>query len=299
MTQQAEPGPWDSVANGLQTLRQGADDPSFGEIARRISERRRALGQSPEAAVVARSSIYDAFRIGRTRMNLGLVREIAAVLEAEPSQVDDWISECRGEVEAPPPPITRHQVILLIAGCIAINLLGRELVQFLTLPLYFDMVGTAIAAIALGPWRGALVGGATNILGIGVSGITSLPFTLVNIAGALVWGYGVRRWGMGRSMQRFFALNLLVAVACSTIAVSILLTMYGGSVGHAQDGVAGNIYEVTGSHQIAVAGANLLTSVVDKLLCGFAALTFLFAAIPAGLRHELRSIMVGPSPVPN
>ena len=108
------------------------------------------------------------------------------------------------------------------------------------------MTGTAIAAMALGPCWGALVGGVTNLLGVASSGPASLPFGLVNVAGALVWGYGVRRFGLGRTLPRFFSLNLLVALVCSAVAVPILLLLFSGSTGHGQDGIGATILELSG-----------------------------------------------------
>ncbi len=103
-----------------------------------------------------------------------------------------------------------RRALLLLVVCVVVNLLGRSLVELLHLPVHLDMVGTAIAALALGPWRGAAVGLATNLLGVAESGPVSVPFALVNVAGALVWGYGARRWGLGRSLPRFLGLNVLV-----------------------------------------------------------------------------------------
>lgn len=81
------------------------------------------------------------------------------------------------EVLAPPDPTVR-QALGLVLACLAVNILGREFVDFFNLPVHLDMVGTAIAAIALGPWRGAGVGAATNVLGMVGSGWTSLPLAL-------------------------------------------------------------------------------------------------------------------------
>lgn len=102
------------------------------------------------------------------------------------------------------------------------HLLGREFVDFFQLPFYLDMTGTAIAANALGPWRAAGVGMATNVIGVIGSAWISLSFALVNIVGAFMWGDGVRRWGRGRTLPRFFTLNVLTALACSVVAVPII-----------------------------------------------------------------------------
>lgn len=65
--------------------------------------------------------------------------------------------------------------------------------------LYLDMIGTAVTAIILGSWYGAGVGAATSAL----AAISNIPGSIavvgVQIAEALVWGYGVRAWRLGRT----------------------------------------------------------------------------------------------------
>ncbi|GAA1921394.1 hypothetical protein GCM10009737_23600 [Nocardioides lentus] len=301
-------GEWDHLIEQLRLLRRRAGDPSYADLAARVAAARVAAGQRPEAARVARSTVYDAFRPGRSRVNLPLVREIAAVLGAADGEVDRWLAE-EPEPQAPadPPPgpepepepesepepepepapvagpARRWAVVLLLVGCVVANLTGRAFQETLSVPLHLDMTGTAVAALALGPWWGAAVGLTTNVLGL-AAGPASLPFAAVNVAGALVWGYGVRRWGLGRTVPRFLALTLLVATVCTAIAAPILLLLFDGSTGHAQTLVAAGVLP-DGPSAPAVAAANLLVSLADKLISGFVALAVL-AALPLALARR-------------
>lgn len=292
------PGPWDHVATRLQEWRRRADEPSFSEIALRISRQREEDGIAPAAARVGRTTVYDAFRLGRSRVNLALVREIARALGVEDAEVDELLNgpaphdvpssaplapatPAVAPFPAPAPTPTAEAAaptygwrgfLLLGVVCLALNLAGRECVDLLGLPIYLDMVGTALAAIVLGPWRGAAVGVSTNVLGYFLSGVASLPFALVNLVGALVWGYGVHRFGWGRTIVRFFALNLVVAVSCTLTAVPILHWGFDGSVGHQQDDLTGNLLALSEQYAVALGFSNLLTSVADKMISGFVAL---------------------------
>ncbi|WP_220138502.1 hypothetical protein, partial [Nocardioides massiliensis] len=194
-------GPWDHLVTELQALRERQGQPSFQEIARRIQAQRMAQGQAEHSARVARSTVHFAFTKGRARINLGLVREIVEALGEDPGVVERWRAgpavepppvdaPSDSQVPAPPAPepstptaTHTRAVLLLLLACLALNLAGREFVDFFRLPLHLDMVGTAVAAIALGPWRGAAVGVATNVIGVIGSGWISLPFALVNAAG--------------------------------------------------------------------------------------------------------------------
>jgi energy-coupling factor transport system substrate-specific component len=332
-------GRWDPLIGRLQALRQAAGEPSFAELARRISARRIAEGADEHAARIARSSVHDAFRLGRTRVNVDLVREIVVALDADPAVVDEWLTglstvgpvepypaepgpaggdptehtTAEPDVHAPPPaapdaadpgpvvrdpghpapattdratrPLVAAAVLMLV--CVVANRLGAGVTTYLHLAIYLDMVGTAVAAIVLGPWRGAVVGVLTNVVGAVVDGPTALPFALVNVVGALVWGYGVRRFGFGRSLPRFFALNLLVAVCCTLVAAPILVLMYDGSVGKGQDGLTDTFLQMTHQLAISVGMGNLLTSLGDKVITGFLALVAV-SALPATLRAGCR-----------
>lgn len=339
ITQGSPPaGQWDWLTDRLTQLRRLAGDPSYSEIARRIAENRRADGLHEAASRVARTTVYDAFRTGRSRVNIDLVREIVRALGHPTGTVDAWLAESAaaaptgsplvprprtgeegrpvhdasgdrpghrpGDGEAsladrPPgtapaadPRALARQALALAAACVVLNVLGRAFVNLTHAPLFLDMIGTAIAAVALGPWRGLAVGVSTNVLAAAhpaLGGPDSVPFALAQAAGALVWGYGVRGWG-GRSLPRFFALNLLAALAVSAVAVTVLLTLFGGSVGHAEDDIALSAAGVHVSLPVRVLVGNVLTSLADKTISGFLALVAV-SMLPLALRHPLDRII--------
>lgn len=307
-TQSPSGSEWDLLALHLQQLRLEAGEPSYGEIARRVARRRQEAGLGEHEARVARTTVYDVFRTGRARVNLELVREIVGVLGGHDVDVDQWAAECRrppGPSAAPSPPETPIEtptpawsppslrlVLVLMALCVVANLVGRFLVVQLKLPIHLDMVGTATAAIALGPWYGAGVGLASNLAGASVSGPVSIPFALVNVAGALAWGYGVRRFAMGRSLPRFLGLNVVVALVCSALAVPLIL-WYLGSVNHTQDFLTVTLLELTGVREAAVALANLVVSLGDKIISGFLALVAC-SMLPLVLRRRTPLVLVSP-----
>lgn len=291
---------WDPLIAELRDLRTNAGSPSFQSVTDLVVARRITAGSAPASARLARSTVYDTFRLGRPRVNLDLVREIAAVLGADTTTVEGWIAQCQSPPPSPPveddheldrgETAPRHWVALLLLGCLVLNLLGREFVDFFHLPVYLDMTGTAIAAIALGPWRGAAVGVATNVVGVIGSGLISLPFALVNVVGALVWGYGVRRFGMGRSLARFFLLNVVVALACTVVSVPIILTFLGHDLHVGRDVITRLIEESISVFPAAVSFSNGLTSMGDKLISGFVALVVV-TALPWRMRRSVPLVL--------
>ena len=62
-------GPYDDLVGQLQALRAHAGLPSFGDIATNVSRVRRERGATVEQARVGRTTVYDAFRMGRQRID--------------------------------------------------------------------------------------------------------------------------------------------------------------------------------------------------------------------------------------
>lgn len=285
--------PLDSVAAELQELRLARGEPSYAEIAARIARVRTARGIPEARARVGRTTVYDVFRTGRKRLDLDLVLDIVRALDASEAEVDLWRERCleairsaravesapaepepEPEPAVPAPPRSRSMRFfgLVLLGSFSLNLIGRGLVEALGLAIYLDMIGTAVAAVLLGPWWGALVGLSANVAGVAVSGPIAWHFALVNVVGALIWGYGYHRFGMGRSILRFFSLNLLVGAVCTVVATPIAILMYDGFTEHDSSEVARVVFGVIPSVPAAVFTSNLLLSLVDKMVSGYAAL---------------------------
>ncbi len=294
----------DAVVRGLQELRLDTG-VSYAEIATRIGARRAAEGHSPGSARVARSTVFDAFQPGRQRLNAELVREIALALGCDEGQATHWRDRClaarradsshrsaagtapeselaspaagqdsdsdHGVPEATASTHALHVafVVVVLVGCVGFNLFGGAFVARLHLPLFFDMAGTATAAFLLGPWCGALVGVGTNALGAFTAAPEGIPFALVNVAGALVWGYGMRTFA--RTVPRFLLLGALAGLVCTLVSLPIHVLLYDGASGHGLDGY---IAMLRGSDGLwgAVLLANLPASIVDKLVAALAGL---------------------------
>ena len=285
--------PFDAIAESLQLLRAEAGDVSYTEIATRVSARREAEGLSAAASRMARSTVFDAFQTGRRRINADLVREIALALGADEDEAEHWRRRCleaRRLVLATRPlgsdsgPTLRTLrtalVIAVLVGCVFLNIFGGTVAARLHLPLFLDMAGTATAAFAFGPWYGVIVGLGTNSLGAITSTPETILFALVNIAGAVVWGYGIRR--LARTIPRFVLLNIAVALACTLVATPLNALMYSGVSGHASDSFIAALRAVEGLWP-AVFSVNFLASLADKILAGFIGLALARQLIPLAL----------------
>lgn len=293
-------GVLDQLASDLEQLRIERDSISYAELADQISRRRENSGLTPAAARVARSTVYDVFRPGRSRVSPDLIAEIVLALTSDELEAERWrrravsdmastraLRAVRRAAAAPiaVPAITTRaaartvkpgvvMTILIVFACFGLNNLGGQFVADFGVPLYLDMVGTAIAAMALGPWYGVAAGLTNNVLGSLLEGnLPSLWFAVVNVVGALLWGYGVRAWRLGRTPLRYFSLNIVVAFACSLTAVPILVFVFGGTTGHTgQDAIAPMLAALGTGLWATVFSSNILISIIDKLISGYIAL---------------------------
>lgn len=294
--------PLDELVDDLQQLRARAGDPSYAEIALRIALRRQSQGIRPAAARIARSSVHAMFTRGRRRLNADLLAEIVFALTDDEAAAAQWRERYQDlrsptvrasqQLAAPPPlptrsgpnahasipvraprPFTPPVIVFLLVACVGLNHFGGNLNAKFQWPLFLDMGGTAIAAIALGPWYGALVGLTTNTIGALAANPVSIAFALVNIAGALVWGYGARQWRLRSPWWRFLILNIIVALTCTAVAVPINVLLFGGvAEGHAAVNFVALLLASGEGLWRAVFSVNIAVSLIDKIISGFFAL---------------------------
>lgn len=288
------PETYDALVTELRELREQVGQPSYAEVARRIAAHRIDNGVEEFAAMPARTTVYDAFRLGRSRMDPVLISEIARALGESEEDATRWklraqracsakrLSAVIVEDEPVPPSAPQPETIrseaegwpsrkklVMIALCVVLNLVGHGIVAHFPVPLYLDMVGTAVAAIVLGPWFGVAVAFGSQSLDVLVNGNSPLSFLAVNVVGALVWGFGARRLMRTGSLARFFGLSVAAGIACSFVATPIIVGFYGDGTGHSGDELVRSIESLGSPVFVSVLSGNLLTSIMDKLLAGF------------------------------
>jgi energy-coupling factor transport system substrate-specific component len=177
-------------------------------------------------------------------------------------------------------------VVAIVPVAAALNIVGGYINSALKLPIFLDMIGTAVTAIVLGPWWGALVGAITNIVNSFISGPISLPFAVVNVVGALIWGYA-HMWGWMRKGWSFLLVNILVATVCSIFAVPIYVFIFGGATGHFADVMTAAFLAMGQNLIVSVFSSNILVSLADKIIAGSVALAII-EALPTNLTASTR-----------
>lgn len=169
------------------------------------------------------------------------------------------------------------QAVLLVALASAVDVVGGWVDGLLKLPVFLDSIGTFVAAAVLGPWWGALAGVGNNVISALFNGPSSVPFAIVSIAIAVVWGYGLRTFALGRNAVSLLGLNVVVAIVAAFVSAPIVYLVYSGATGHASDALT-LAFEVAGkSLASAVLVSNLILNAADKLIAGYVGLAIVRA----------------------
>ncbi len=173
-------------------------------------------------------------------------------------------------------------VIALVPVASVLNVIGGTVAGALKLPIFLDMIGTAVVAMTIGPWWGALVGVITNVTSGFLTGPVSIPFAACNVVGALIWGYGTK-WGWANDKLKFFGLSVASAVGVSLMAAPIVIFVFGGATGHASEVLTAGLLAAGGDMWTAVFSSNIIVSSADKILSSFLALAII-GALPTNLQ---------------
>ncbi|MGH7411552.1 MAG: hypothetical protein ACREJ6_10925, partial [Candidatus Methylomirabilis sp.] len=165
------------------------------------------IGGTIAGFVAALLSIMEGLARLRDRVRSAKERKKAVVVyrsEAEqPPRADQWDSK----VPNASGYLLFDEIAVIVAAGILLNYFGLVLSLRLQSILYLDMTGTALVAFLLGPWWGAIVGLLSSSLVNWLlypepgADVIIFPWSLVNMAGALFWGFMARRAGFRKYLR--------------------------------------------------------------------------------------------------
>ena len=124
------------------------------------------------------------------------------------------------------------RIAAVVVACILLNVIGKLCASQLALPIWLDSFGTAIAAYALGPACGAIVGGASNVI-FSFWNPTTIVFSLTSVFVGISVGVLAKR---GYFETFFHAMSAAGIVALGAVAISTTLNLV------LFDGATGNVW---------------------------------------------------------
>ncbi len=123
-----------------------------------------------------------------------------------------------------------YQISLFVIGCILINCIGKWIAAAWQLPLWMDSFGTVCSAYALGPFCGAVVGAAANVI-YGFYHKASYIYALTNIAVGILTGYYAAK-GYLKDLFKTMSLSFLITLLSVGVSVPLNYVFSGGRTGN-------------------------------------------------------------------
>lgn len=155
--------------------------------------------------------------------------------------------------------------LLTIPICVAINVVGDQIVQLLKLPIFLDVIGTVLIAMLSGPWTAAVTGVLTNL----VMGITDnptlIPFAITSAACGIVAGFFARKkWFTTQKWKlAVIVFSLILATICTASPITIFA--FGGVSGNGGQSAAIAGLMASGANIIkAVVGTDFIVNLIDR-----------------------------------
>ena len=157
--------------------------------------------------------------------------------------------------------------ILTIPICVAIKVVGDQIVQLLKLPIFLDVIGTVLMAMLAGPWPAAVTGILTNLcMGI-TDNPTLIPFAITSAACGIAAGLFARKKWFSAQKWKLIIIVLVLDLVTICTASPITIFAFGGVSGNGGQSVAIAGLLASGANIIAaVVGTDFWINLIDRAL---------------------------------
>ena len=122
------------------------------------------------------------------------------------------------------------RLCLFVFGCLILNFGGKALAEFLGLPLWLDALGTVLAAYALGPFCGAVIGAATNII-YGIYSPIAFYYVLTNISVGIIVGIFEKK-GLLKDLFGFLSTAFVITIVSVAVSTPLNFLLSDGNIGN-------------------------------------------------------------------
>lgn len=117
----------------------------------------------------------------------------------------------------------------VMAACVVLNEAFYLLASALGLPMWLDMTGTTLAAVALEPAAGILVGLANNFfIAVSSSDASSILYFAASAAVAIIAGVNMRR--ENKTLRYRILTTILYFIIATTVIASLLTLLRSGGI---------------------------------------------------------------------
>jgi len=158
-----------------------------------------------------------------------------------------------------------YQIVLLALVSILLNFAGKILAEKFRLPMWLDSFGTFLMAYVVGPFCGAIVGAAGNIL-YGFLDPVSFAYSITSISIALLVGY-LAKYGWMKNLFKTMSLSVMVTGVCVVISCILNVIFYDGMTNNYWgDGMIEMLQHLNQPRFIQIVVGEFYVDFVDKVI---------------------------------
>ena len=178
------------------------------------------------------------------------------------------------------------KMFIFVIFTILLNYFGKLFAETLSLPFWFDSLGTVLAAYVLGPFCGAVVGVSCNVIYGVVYSPLNILYAFVSIFIAIIVGIASKRKYL-ETVFGIFSVSFFLAVSCVFVSVFLNYKFFNGNIGNVWgDGVATFLHNFGINKFLSHIVGQFYLEFLDKVITMF----FLFASIKGFRYLKIKSI---------
>ena len=157
------------------------------------------------------------------------------------------------------------KIVLFIAICICLNIVGKLISVWLELPMWVDSFGTVLCAYVAGPVCGAMVGLTGNLAYCVVSSM-SAAYSITSVALGIIVGIAAQRHWFER-LYGFMKVASITMLTALVVSIPVNMILAGGYTGNKWgDGVIDYLGGSGWPRFLCIILGQLAIEFVDKML---------------------------------
>lgn len=155
--------------------------------------------------------------------------------------------------------------LVVIVISVAINILGNQLSSVVNSPIFFDSIGSIIAALVAGPWVALFTGLLSSLLNGLVCGPIVFAFVPVSMMIGFTAGL-LAQVGLFRTLPRVILSGVTITLVLILVAVPIRVYMFGGTSANSSDFFITYLHTVDEGLFLSVSFSVIAANLIDKVL---------------------------------
>ncbi len=156
--------------------------------------------------------------------------------------------------------------IMIVLLCVGLNYAGRRFGELLTLPIWFDCVGTYVAAYFIGPVATMIVAVLSHIV-LCISDYSALIYIVTSVIIAASFAYCAKKQYMDNVLKMIVS-SFWIGLLCVIVSTPLNIIFYDGYSGNIWGDALADMLAYHGfSDVICALAGEIIVEIIDKQIC--------------------------------